>query len=126
MVDFQELSDKASAIISNPRIITYGLIGTTTLLIGAFLFFGDDVKEVTTEAVSEVKSEMPAIASTIAAAPVLNVFDKDNEYNKESEEYKPSEEFNDNQQTGGKNRKKKSRQKKCNNKRTRKSKHKHL
>lgn len=105
-MDFQTIKDKTSAMLSNPRILTFTLIGTTSLLIGAFLFFGDDVTASPEDASSEDASPEDAspdsnIFSTAAAAaaPIIpeapiNPFATLNEGEKE-----PTE------QTGGKKRK---------------------
>jgi len=68
-MDFKTIQDKTMAAISNPRILTFTLIGTTTMLIGAFLFFGDDVEPVkdTTEA---------SVAAAVAPLSFMNQSDE--------------------------------------------------
>jgi len=117
-MDFKTVRDKTAAVLSNPRILTFTLIGTTTLLIGAFLFFGNDdetgennktmeepvadfmpdsVAEATEEATAGI-SEATAKATEAIASP-LNMF-----ANQDDGEQPP--------QTGGKRRKKTRRGKK--------------
>ncbi len=65
-MDFQTIKDKTTAVLSNPRILTFTLIGTTTLLIGAFLLFGDDK---TTEESEPLTEPMRPTANPFAQAP---------------------------------------------------------
>ncbi len=86
-MDFEIIKDKTMAALSNPRILTFTLIGTTTMLIGAFLFFGDDAEE-------QVAASAP---ETSVAAAVAAPFINENEAIPEPE------------QTGGKAKRKKTR-----------------
>jgi hypothetical protein len=94
-MDFEIIKDKTMAALSNPRILTFTLIGTTTMLIGAFLFFGNDAEEPVAEKASV--SEVAAVASAVAA-PFIN--ENENEAIQEPE------------QTGGKKKQKKTRRSK--------------
>lgn len=78
-MDYQTIKDKTTAVLANPRILTFTLIGTTTLLIGAFLFFGDDKEEAS--AVESVSNEeVGAVAATAAALnPTFNPFIREEE-----------------------------------------------
>lgn len=77
-MDFQTIKDKTTAVLSNPRILTFTLIGTTTLLIGAFLLFGDDKEAAAVESVSN--EEVGAVAATAAALnPTFNPFVREEE-----------------------------------------------
>ena len=58
-MDFETIRDKTKAVLANPRILTFTLIGTTTLLIGAFLFFGDDKEEVVMSSEPQPSEELP-------------------------------------------------------------------
>lgn len=89
-MDFETIKDKTMAALSNPRILTFTLIGTTTMLIGAFLFFGDDSEEPVAASAPEA-----AVAAAVAA-PFMNEPDT-NEIMQEPE------------QTGGKAKRKKTR-----------------
>ncbi len=92
-MDFETIKDKTMAALSNPRIITFTLIGTTTMLIGAFLFFGDDSEEPVTASAPEA-----AAAAAAVAAPFSFINEPDtNEIMQEPE------------QTGGKAKRKKTR-----------------
>ena len=122
-MDFKTVRDKTAAVLSNPRILTFTLIGTTTLLIGAFLFFGNDdetgennktmdepvadfmpdsVAEATEQATAGINNVTSGIGeATEAIASPLNMF-----ANQDDGEQPPP------QQTGGKRKKKTRRGKK--------------
>jgi hypothetical protein len=107
-MDFKTVRDKTAAVLSNPRILTFTLIGTTTLLIGAFLFFGNDdetgennnaMEEPVADFIPDSAAEATAEATEAIASP-FNMF-----ANQDDGEQPP-------QQTGGKRRKKTRRGKK--------------
>ncbi len=64
-MDFKTVRDKTAALLSNPRILTFTLIGTTTMLIGAFLFFGDDAD--TEKPIVDAEEIIPFSSNPVAA-----------------------------------------------------------